>query len=429
MYTVIKIASTIALTRRLAKQFPDYHFIPVYYIGSEDHDFQELNHVYVQNEKIEWEGEAKGAFGSLSCADCQPQINSFLGRIAHLPFGEELQNIIRLAYRPEHSFAEASFTLMHELFKGTELLCIDANDILLKRSFAPVMEAEIFEECSHKALDQSIADWENKYPLALSYRAINLFYLTNEKRTRIIRNEDGTFATADKNEQWNETDLKALLRAHPERFSPNAVLRPVYQEFILPNIAFVGGGGEIAYWKQVYPVFATFKVPYPMVHLRNSIAISDKKMEKRNEQLGFDYAQWFLPEQKLIQSILDKSGIEWAKETAQLESLIETLIQKSNSIDKGLEGATGAAIAQIRKAMEGLEKKWTQAIKRKEEDQINAIKKGKQQLFPDGILQERKESFLPFYAKYGPAMIEEMITSFIATDSSQFLVINPEADD
>ncbi len=427
MYTVIKIASTIALCRQLQSRFPSKNFIPVYYIGSEDHDVQELNHLYINNEKIEWSVESKGAFGSLGCKESQAQVNEVLTKLSFLPFYKELESILHKAYQESNSIAQASFVLMQALFADSELLCIDANNAQLKESFIRILEKEIFEETSHATLSESIQHWESHYPKAVEFRQINVFYLDAMRRTRIVRVADH-FETADASQRWTADELKNLISTDPAKFSPNAVLRPVYQEWILPNIAFVGGGSEVAYWKQVYPIFEKFKVPYPSVHLRNSLAIIDNKFEKRKEQLAYEWADWFESEESLIQQLVDKSGIEWRRETDLLQNFTAALESKSAAIDKGLEGATGAAIAQINKAMEGLEKKWTQAIKRKEEDHINAIKKGKQGLQPNGILQERRESFLPFLAKYGLSILPTIITAFEQTDSSKFLLLNLEAD-
>ena len=427
MYTVIKIASTIALCRKLQNRFPSKKFSPIYYIGSEDHDVQELNHLYIHNEKIEWLVESKGAFGSLSCKESQTQVNEVLTKLSFLPYYKELEQIINKAYQESNTIAQASFILMHELFADTDLLCIDANDSTLKESFKTVLEKEIFEEASNATLSQSMNQWESRYPKAVEFRPINVFYLDATRRTRIVRVDDH-YETADTSQRWTGDELKKLIETNPSKFSPNAVLRPVYQEWILPNIAFVGGGSEVAYWKQVYPIFEEFNVPYPSVHLRNSLAIIDNKLEKRKEQLGYTWTDWFQSEEFLIQQIIEKSGIEWRHETDLLQAFTAALESKSAAIDKGLEGATGAAIAQINKAMEGLEKKWTQAIKRKEEDHINAIKKGKQVVQPNGILQERKESFLPFLAKYGLTILPKIISVFEQIDSSKFLLLNPDAD-
>jgi uncharacterized protein YllA (UPF0747 family) len=245
---------------------------------------------------------------------------------------------------------------MQALFADTELLCIDANNAQLKESFIRILEKEIFEEKSRATLSESIQHWESHYPKAVEFRPINVFYLDATRRTRIVRVADH-FETADASQRWTADELKNLITTDPAKFSPNAVLRPVYQEWILPNIAFVGGGSEVAYWKQVYPIFKEFKVPYPSVHLRNSLAIIDNKFEKRKEQLAYEWADWFESEESLIKQLVDKSGIEWRRETDLLQAFTAALESKSTAIDKGLEGATGAAIAQINKAMEGLEKK------------------------------------------------------------------------
>ncbi len=428
MYTIVKIAATIALAKKLSTQFPKFNFVPVYYIGSEDHDVQELNHLFIQNDKIEWNVDTKGAFGSSPCEGSAEILQQIQDKLAQHPFTPTLYTILSNAYASKNTMAQASFTLMHELFKEQGLLCLDANNHALKESFVPVIQEELFCETAHNTLEQDRKNWELKYPIAVEFRPINLFYLDANKRSRIIRNTDASFTTADGSMHWSEEELRNLTKTKPEAFSPNAVLRPVYQEWILPNIAFVGGGSEVAYWKQVYPIFEKYKTPYPAVQLRNSISFIDTKFEKRTAQLAYTWEKWFLEEEQLIQEIIAKSGIEWSKESALFQSLSNALETKSASIDKGLETATGAAIAQINKAMEGLEKKWTQAIKRKEEDQINAIKKGKQHLQPNGILQERRESFLPFIAKYGFDIIPQLITAFENSDSSKFLLINPEAD-
>jgi len=188
----------------------------------------------------------------------------------------------------EHNnLAAATRYLANALFGDYGLVIVDANDKALKQLFVPHLEKELIEQVAFKNVNET-----NKTITALGLnsqvnpRAINLFYISKNLRARIIY-EDSVFKVLNTDIAWTKNDLLKHLNESPECFSPNVILRPLYQEVILPNLCYIGGGGELAYWFQLKSNFETNAVPFPILLLRNSVLIKTQqqadKLKTRKE--------------------------------------------------------------------------------------------------------------------------------------------------
>ena len=269
------------------KQFPQYNFVPVYFMGSEDADIEELNNITINQRKYVWETKQTGAVGRMKVDKTLMQLmNELEGQISVLPHGKELMEFFRASYKEKISIQQATLYLLNTLFGEYGLVVLIPDNAALKKLFQPVIQKELIERFSHKAVSDTTNKLDEHYKVQASGREINLFYLIDDKRER-IEATDSKFKVESLNLEWTQDEILKELDEHPERFSPNVILRGAFQETILPNIAFIGGGGELAYWLELKEVFQQANIPYPMLILRNSFLFIEKKIADNINRLEF----------------------------------------------------------------------------------------------------------------------------------------------
>ncbi len=250
LYFFYKIITAVNTCRRLSEMYPDKSFVPVFWMATEDHDFAEANHFYVPTGRVEWESGQGGAVGRMKTVgmdDVEADMRELLGTGYR---SEELIALFHKAYAEHDTIADATRYFVHSLFGHLGVIAIDGDDRELKAAAAPMFRRELLEGLAGKAMRNTNEALSEHYPLQVHPRDINLFYLGDQLRERIVAEGDDHFAVLNTRLRFTREELLAELDAHPERFSPNVALRPVYQEAILPNLAYIGGGGELAYWFQ-----------------------------------------------------------------------------------------------------------------------------------------------------------------------------------
>ena len=315
---------------------------------------------------------------------------------------------MKQCYKEEVTIEQATFKLVNELFAAYGLLILLPDSDLVKRAFIPVIKKELTTRFSNKAVEKTVSQFPAVYKAQASGREINLFYLLDNKRERIEQSGE-TFLIINTTLKFTLQQLLQELNDHPERFSPNVILRPVLQEFILPGIAFIGGGGEIAYWLELKKVFEAVEVPYPMLIVRNSFMFVNKESQGIVEKLKLDYSALFKPALEQINQLVQRDsvvqlGLE--KEKQQLTDLYEQLKNISGSIDVTLKTHTSALFTQALNKINVLEKKMLSAERKKFEAQQRQLQKLRKELFPNNNLQERVVNIMPFYAVWGKDFIE-----------------------
>ncbi len=268
----------------------------------------------------------------------------------------------------------------------------------------------MIEQFSHSLVKKTSKHLNEHYKAQTSGREINLFYLTETRRERIEK-EGERFKAEGLGISWNKEEIFAEVDSHPERFSANVILRGVFQEMILPNIAFIGGGGEIAYWLELQKVFEASDVPFPVLILRNSFLIIDAVKEQGIKKPGFEITDFFKPAEQLINSLVTRETefqLSLKKEKEELKTLYEHLKKVAAKIDITLSEHVKALEVKALEKIDALEKKMLRAEKRKFEAQQRQIKKLRTQLFPQNNLQERVDNFSPFYAEYGKEWLSDI---------------------
>ena len=245
-------------------------------------------------------------------------------------------------------------------------------------------------------------------------REINLFYLSPQKRQRIITHEEGYQWDGDPRVRSKETML-SLLNDHPENFSPNVLMRPLYQEVLLPNLSYIGGGGELAYWFQLKSFFESQKVPFPLLVLRNSAVLVNEKTVGKMNKLDLRPEDLFLKRHDLVnKKIQQLSAIDLDLQflKKELEKNFRHLKGLVKQTDASYEGAVAAQQQKQFNGIDHLEKRLLRAQKRKLKDQVERLEKLHESLFPNSGLQERKANFSTFYLEKGPSLIPQLMESF-----------------
>ena len=424
LYFMYKILHAIKLAASLKEKFPENDFIPVYYMGSEDADFAELNHTYVGGKKIEWKKKQTGAVGRMivdsTLVQLIDELNNQLYAETHV---KEVIDLLRRCYSEGKTIQAATFEIVHELYGEYGLIVLIPDNANLKQQMLPVFKDDIFGQLSSSIVEKTSVALEQHYKVQANPREINLFYLKENMRERIIKKGDG-FLIHNTELVFTEAELKKELEDHPERFSPNVILRGLYQETILPNVAFIGGGGELAYWLQLKDLFTHYEVPFPVLILRNSFLIIEKQWQELIKKLGLDAKDIFNSEFELLNLVIERQGRKprLNGELTKVEQVYAQLDELASSIDVTLSQHIAALKAKTIKQLQNLEKKMMRAERKKHEALQNKIAKLKQVLFPLNGLQERVENFSSFHAKWGGRFIKEVYGHSLALEQ-QFMVL------
>jgi bacillithiol biosynthesis cysteine-adding enzyme BshC len=425
LYFIYKILHAVKLAETLQAQLSDYKFIPVYYMGSEDADLDELGHIYIGGEKFEWKTNQTGAVGRMKVDKALIElIQRIEGQLSIYPFGKEIIDAMTSFYKEGTTIEQATFKLVNKLFADYGLIILLPDNADLKRSFIPVIEKELKSGFSHKAVTETVAAFPQEYKVQASGRELNLFYLKEDKRER-IEMINFQFSILNFQQKLSEAEIIKELNEHPERFSPNVILRPVFQEFILPNIAFIGGGGEIAYWLELKKVFEAVNVPYPILIVRNSFMVISKDIKALAEKLQFSPIDLFKKEQDLLNELVKRDTAQQLtleQEKKNICAVYKDIKSVVAPIDTTLNQHVQSLHLQTIKKLEALEKKMLRAEKRKFQTQQRQLQKIKTTLFPNNNLQERIDSVLPYYAHQGKDFIQALYENSLGLEQ-QFAIL------
>ncbi len=408
LYFLYKIISTIKLCERLKEEYPAFDFVPVYWMATEDHDFEEIQYFNYGGRKIVYDREAAGAVGRLTTEGLDHVLEGFSTFLGKHDNALRLQELFKEAYLDHDNLAAATQYLAHELFGKDGLIVLDADDARLKKLMIPTFQEELLKHSCHQSVGQTLKKWPDQYNIQVNPREINLFYLTDEYRKRIIK-RDGRFYLDEMETSFSQEEIIDLLKQYPERFSPNVLMRPLYQESILPNLCYIGGGGEMAYWLQLKQYFDSQGVVFPILLLRNSALLMSKKEWGKLKRLPVELEDLFLPEHQLAEKatrVLSQIDIDFTPQKKRLHHQFKELYELAEQTDPSFLGAVGAQERKQIKGLEHLEKRLLKAQKRKLSDQVERSLLIQQQLFPNQSLQERQSNFSYFYQAYGPVMIQ-----------------------
>lgn len=418
LYFIYKIVSTIKLSRELKDRYPDLDFVPIYWMATEDHDFEEISAFIFQGKKFQWNTESGGAVGKINTKSLKPLLNLFKKELGNSINANILKSLIEKSYEAGGDLSHATRIFVHSLFEAYGLLIIDGDDATLKKHFIPYLKEELQEQtCAQKVLSQIETlekDYNPHYKPQVNPRDLHLFFLEEGKRHRLIKDERG-YTWEGKEDSVSASEMMDWVEKSPEKFSPNVLLRPLYQEVILPNIAYIGGGGELSYWLELKSFFDAQKVTFPLLILRNAALVIIKKNIRKINKFKLELKDLFLKRNALInKKVRQVSNIDLDLSPFKklLESQFEALNLLIQETDASFEGAVKAQKSKQFKGIDHLEYRLLKAQKMKLKDQVERLVLLHEKLFPSGQLQERVENFSSFYLEQGDTFIEFLLETF-----------------
>ncbi len=410
LYFLYKIISTINLTGTLKVKYPEYHFVPVFWMATEDHDFEEINYFNFDGQKIRWNTDTSGAVGRLSTEGLAEVAKAFSSLLPVSNNAKELLSLFEEAYLGHKSLSEATRYLANALFGAHGLVILDGDDSSLKQLLLPYAKQDLFNKLPFAKVSeaaQALTAVSKDYKIQVNPREINYFYLTEGSRERIVEDK-GVFKVNATAIQFSKEALAKELETHPERFSPNVIARPLYQEIILPNLCYIGGGGELAYWLELKSYFEALRITFPMLLPRNSALVIKDKTAKKIEKMDLEIADLFLKQPSLINKKIrqiSNIAIDFTPQKKTLGAQFEALYELARETDRSFLGAVKAQEIKQKKGLDRLEKRLLKAQKRKLKDHVIRLTELQNELFPNGALQERQLNFSELYLEYGNQLI------------------------
>lgn len=420
LYFLYKIISTINLCATLKKQYPEHDFVPIYWMATEDHDFDEINYFHFKNVKIKWNIDSHGPVGRLSTKGLQDVFEVFSKALGIGENANYLKDLFENSYLKHNNLADATRFLANELFGSKGLVILDGDDISLKQLFIPYVKDELVNKTSFQKVTETNSLLENNYGIQVNPREINLFYIEDNLRERIVF-EDNQFKINNTKLTFSEKEILDLLKKNPEKFSPNVILRPLYEEIILPNLCYIGGGGEISYWLQLKSNFIANTITFPILLVRNSVLIATEKQIHKADKLNLSLSDLFTNQQELFTQKtkeFSKFNLDFSEQKEQLKKQFEKLTAIANQTDKSFIGAVNAQQTKQIKGLENLEKRLLKAEKRVHAEKLELILLLQNELFPNQGLQERKANFAEFYVEVNGKLIENLFQNLKPLESN-----------
>jgi bacillithiol biosynthesis cysteine-adding enzyme BshC len=403
LYVLYKLSSVVVLAKQLNKhpKRGKLHFIPLFWVGDEDHDLDEVGHCHVLGKKISWNPNKGGATGRMLIENPEEFLSPLESVLGNRPEAARWMQQARECYRHGITLLEATVRWSDALFGAGGLVVFSGDDARLKSMAMPLWEEEIYKRFSEQAANEGGGKLlELGYHAQISPRAVNLFWLEQGSRARLLRHGSGSWQAGEK--IWaDDQAMMHNIKDEPEKISPNVVLRPVYQEYLLQSAAFVGGPAEIAYWLQLYLVFQRTGVNFPPVLLRATMMLMDDVMSKRWQQFALGDGLLFQKKEDWVRAFLEKQsdcGMTGQEALQTIRNAYLRLAGEAGATDPGLKTFVLAELSKAEKSIGSIAQRILKARKQKSEVSINRLHLLHERLFPDGQLQERYDNFLGWVA-------------------------------
>jgi bacillithiol biosynthesis cysteine-adding enzyme BshC len=340
MYVIYKIASAIVLCNDLKRKFTDKNFVPLFWMATEDHDVAEINHVDLFGDRFTCDIDWKTGVGTIPTQDfgglwdwMRQKFQRDAGALTRI------EKLVELYQAEDRNLSSATSHWVSNLFADFGLLILDPNVTAFKKRAIKIFEADLFDNQIFSAFsDQSSEMKKHKISPPAHFRECNLFWFDAHRRERIVKDGDD-FVLVDSGEKISNQEMRGILTSTPEHFSPNVLLRPLYQQAILPSIAYIAGPTEYLYWLQTSRAFSILQVSAPaLIHRMGGVVVSATQNKKIN-QLGLKAEELFLDSSDLKSMLVQRISGDNALEIAQgkielgIKEYLEVLYQwKSDSL-------------------------------------------------------------------------------------------------
>lgn len=420
LYFVYKALHIAKLAQEFNANSKEHKLVPIFWLATEDHDIEEVRSTQLFGKKLTWSTDQTGAVGQMQMTDFEEVFQEFK------TFFEGKENAITrlIALAPTLHYQDFVQRFVSELFAELGILVLQPNTKKLKNLFVPIIRQELVEGRAFKAVETTNQEIKDKgFTPQAEARPINIFYLDDGSRKRFEKTANG-YKAGDK--LFTDSELEQALVNDPTRFSPNVILRPVYQETILPNLAYIGGGGEMAYWIQLKGVFASYQTTFPLIQQRVSLHLIDSGMKKRMDKLSFDWKSYFGDKQQLKQDFLNEENsddLDFSELVSLFSSFKNKFVEKARSLEPQLTSMVEAEFARISKQKESLEQRLIKTVKQRHESSLGAIDFVADRFLPENQLQERYFHWLNFVPSGDYPMFFNELLEIIQPFESDLVVV------
>lgn len=429
LFFTYKILSAVKLSSQLNIASNRKFTVPVLWLATEDHDMEEIRHVELNGKQHRWETGWRGAAGRCSGDGLSRFVNELVSSLGTELPGMELAKHLRESYVDGRSYSLASRIFYNRIYGKYGLVMLDPDHAGLKQQMKKVFEEDLVQHTPELSVNETISKLKAIDDPQAKPRNINLFYLLEDSRRRIEQHQD-QWSVVDSSIVFSKSQLTDELHHHPERLSPNVILRPLYQETVLPNLAYIGGPGEMAYWLELKSMFDHFSIPYPALILRNNFLILGSNDSRKMEQANIDDASLFAGVDAWIRTSLradqpDEDPLSSAEN--EMDRIYTKVIHHLESIDPTLKASAEGELQKVKKGLAALREKRFRAEKRREETTLARINRLHEVVFPGGTFQERKTSFLSMYLKFGSGITDELLEHCSPFNSSLSILREKES--
>ncbi|MBN1301387.1 MAG: bacillithiol biosynthesis cysteine-adding enzyme BshC [Melioribacteraceae bacterium] len=425
LYTFYKIITAIKLSRQLKEKYDTYNFVPVFWLEGDDHDFHEVKSVTILDKTNELKNFVyddgleddlnRGSIGKLQFNDnITTTKKEYFDGLRDSEFKEEIVNLVDDAYQPGKSFVNAFKKILNKYFGEYGLVVINPQSDNIKKLLRPVFKREIeyFREHSDFVIERS-AELEDLYHAQVKVKPINIFIHEPDGRY-LLEPEEENFKLKNKRKKITQEELLKRLEEAPQDFSPNVLLRPICQDYLLPTAFYIGGPSEIAYFAQVIPNYSYFDIPQPYIYPRASATILEKNISGLIERFELNLIDLLGENDRIKTEVLSSISDEnvdklFSEIKNEIQYAIEKLKENIFSIDQSLLETAGKTEERINHSLDVLKSKVEKAVERKHETVLRQIDKISANIYPGNEYQERVINFTSFAVKYGADLIKVLI--------------------
>jgi bacillithiol biosynthesis cysteine-adding enzyme BshC len=423
LFTVYKILSTLKLAAELNVTYSDKKIIPVFWLASEDHDYEEIKNNYINGETLTWNTAHDGqAVGTLLLNDFEVLINDLEKLLPNSGLKTKHLHIIKDAYQNGFTLSKATLKYFHSLFEEWGLVIIEPSNIQFKKEIRSLMQTDIIEQKSFKAQLVSDRILASKYELQIGAREINFFYFNKEGKRLLLKKSQKGFVLSDSSESFSVKEMEDIIENHPDKLSPNVNLRPLYQETLLPNLAYVGGPAEVAYWLQLKSIFDTNELPFPALVLRMMHLFLPPGLENRMKRFGLKAKDALLKTDALSNKYFETIG------ESSIENQIETILKNwqeiyelTSNVNNELQANILSEKLKDKAELKALNKEYKSKRLSKHKERLGKLMQVRAEIYPAGILQERIETLMWYECLMDKSLLSELLEKLNVFEAKMML--------
>lgn len=420
LYTILKTLTAIHLSRHY-EALLGRPVIPVFWLADEDHDYEEAATISIPDLEglhttmLASEHGNRESVGRIPLGEDINRIRSDIrGLLQETDFSADLWNLIDSCYQPEHTFRRAKALYLSKLFSKHGLIFCGSDDPELKKHMiAPLSRAVRDAAPLQQALNQTSAEIEKAYHRQAGVLDNTLFLHTEKGNRERLTRSNGVWKT-ESGQTYSSDELQELVTGSPEIFSPNVFLRPVLQDHLLPNIGYVAGPAEIAYYAQMKSFYHAFSRKMPLIIPRMSATIIEPAIGRIMKEIPFElyrYQERIEDLEKDWLRLSDAPDVDalFERFQSEVDTLNRRFEEEVEKLEPTLTNTASKAAAEYKKSLDKLKQKLNRALKSKQETQLKRISRIKRELFPGGGLQERQFAHIYFMNKYGIHMWDDLL--------------------